>query len=99
MAIFLDKGTSKDVDGDASSHNKRKQIQHSIMNVVEKYLPTLDSNGDRALDKVKARQFVDRSEYRQEEIESPTDRLDCCCRRKIRNGGRRCVSIFECTHA
>jgi hypothetical protein len=47
------------------------------MNVVEKYQPTLDSNGDRAVDKVKAQQCVDgrghdRSEYRQEKIESPT---------------------------
>jgi Reverse transcriptase (RNA-dependent DNA polymerase) len=47
------------------------------MNVVEKYLPTLDSEGNRALDKVKARLCVDgrgqdRTEYRQDEIESPT---------------------------
>jgi hypothetical protein len=46
------------------------------MNVVEKYLPTLDSDGNRALDKVKARLCVDgrgqdRTEYRQEVIESP----------------------------
>jgi hypothetical protein len=47
------------------------------MNVVEKYLTTLDSDDNRALDKVKARLCVDgrgqdRTEYRQEEIESPT---------------------------
>jgi hypothetical protein len=39
--------------------------------------PTLDPDGNRALDKVKARLCVDgrgqdRTEYRQEEIESPT---------------------------
>jgi Reverse transcriptase (RNA-dependent DNA polymerase) len=73
----LDKGTLKAVDGDAPLHNKRKRTLRSIMNIVEKYLPTLYSNGDCALDTVKARLCVDgrgqdRTEYRQEEIELPT---------------------------
>jgi hypothetical protein len=77
VTALLGKDTFKAVDVDAPPHNKRKRTLHSIMNVVEKYLPTLDSNGDRALDKVKARLCVDgrgqdRSEYRQEEFESPT---------------------------
>ena len=47
------------------------------MNVVEKYHPTVDANGDRQVDKVKARLCVDgraqlRDNYRPEEIESPT---------------------------
>jgi hypothetical protein len=77
VTALLGKDTFKAVDGDAPPQNKRKRTLRSIMNVVEKYLPTLDSNGDRALDKVKARLCVDgrgqdRSEYRHEEIESPT---------------------------
>jgi Reverse transcriptase (RNA-dependent DNA polymerase) len=47
------------------------------MGVVEKYLPTLNSKGDRELDKIKARLCVDgraqvREDYAQYEIESPT---------------------------
>jgi Reverse transcriptase (RNA-dependent DNA polymerase) len=47
------------------------------MNVVEKYLPTLDPDGNRAIDKVKARLCVDgrgqdRDDYRPEDIESLT---------------------------
>ena len=47
------------------------------MNIVEKYHPTLDANGDRSVDKVKAGLCVDgraqlRDQYKAEEIESPT---------------------------
>ena len=47
------------------------------MNVIEKYLPTLDSTGNRAIDKVKARLCVygraqDRADYLITEIEAPT---------------------------
>ena len=37
----------------------RKKVLRSHMNVVEKYLPTLDETGNRAIDKVKARLCVD----------------------------------------
>ena len=55
----------------------RKKVLRSHMNVVEKYLPTLDETGNRAIDKVKARLCVDgrgqdRSNYHITEIESPT---------------------------
>jgi hypothetical protein len=49
------------------------------MNVVEKYLPTLNSTGNRAIDKVKARLCVDgdgraqnRADYLITKIEAPT---------------------------
>ena len=47
------------------------------MNIVEKYLPSLDSTGNHAIDKVKARLCVDgraqdRSDYLITEIEAPT---------------------------
>ena len=47
------------------------------MNVTEKFLPTVDSNGNRELDKIKARFCVDgraqvRADYNSDEIESPT---------------------------
>jgi hypothetical protein len=47
------------------------------MNIVEKYLPTLDSTGNRAIDKVKARICVDgrtqnRADYLITKIEAPT---------------------------
>jgi Reverse transcriptase (RNA-dependent DNA polymerase) len=77
VASLLAKTTFIKVDADIAPHNKRSRTLRSIMNVVEKYLPTLDSDGNRALDKVKARLCVDgrgqdRTEYRREEIESPT---------------------------
>jgi Reverse transcriptase (RNA-dependent DNA polymerase) len=77
VASLLAKTTFIKVNADIAPHNKRKRTLRSIMNVVEKYLPTLDPDGNRALDKVKARLCVDgrgqdRTEYRQEEIESPT---------------------------
>jgi Reverse transcriptase (RNA-dependent DNA polymerase) len=55
----------------------KETILRSIMNVVEKYHPTLDDKGDRIFDKVKARLCVDgraqeRDRYLPEEIESPT---------------------------
>ena len=55
----------------------RKKVLRSHMNVVEKYLPTLDETGNRAIDKVKARLCVDgrgqdRADYHITEIESPT---------------------------
>jgi hypothetical protein len=77
VTALLSTTTFEAVDADKPLHNQRKRTLRSIMNVVEKYLPTLDSAGNRALDKVKARLCVDgrgqdRGEYRQEEIESPT---------------------------
>jgi Reverse transcriptase (RNA-dependent DNA polymerase) len=77
VAALLNKTTFLAVDGDAPPHNMRKRTLRSIMNVVEKYLPTLDADGNRALDKVKARLCVDgrgqdRGEYRLDDIESPT---------------------------
>ena len=59
------------------SPTQRKKILRSNMNVVEKYLPSLDSTGKREIDKLKARFCVDgraqaREDYAREEIESPT---------------------------
>jgi hypothetical protein len=77
VTALLSKMAFEAVDADKPPHNQRKRTLRIIMNVVEKYLPTLDSTGNRALDKLKARLCVDRrgqdrGEYRQEEIESPT---------------------------
>ena len=59
------------------SPTQRQKILRSNMNNVEKYLPTLNSNGDRQIDKVKARFCVDgraqvREDYAADEVESPT---------------------------
>jgi hypothetical protein len=77
VTALLSKTTFEAVDADKPPNNQRKRTLRSIMNVVEKYLPTLDSAGNRALDKVKARLCVggrgqNRGEYLQEEIEFPT---------------------------
>jgi hypothetical protein len=69
VTALLSKMAFEAVDADKPSHNQRKRTLRFIMNVVEKYLPTLDSAGNRALDKVKARLCVDgrgqdRGEYR-----------------------------------
>ena len=74
---LLAKKTFSGVDVSAWSVDKKKKILRSIMNVVEKYHPTLDEKGDRSVDKVKARLCVDgraqeRDQYRPDEIESPT---------------------------
>jgi hypothetical protein len=54
VASLLAKTTFIKVDADIAQHNKRSRTLRSIMNVVEKYLPTLHSDGNRALDKDKA---------------------------------------------
>jgi Reverse transcriptase (RNA-dependent DNA polymerase) len=74
---LLAKNTFEAVDADKSPHNQRKRTLRSIINVVEKYLRTLDPDGNRAIDKVKARRCVDgrgqdRDDYRPKDIESPT---------------------------
>ena len=53
------------------------KILRSNMNVVEKYLPTLNSNGDRQIDKAKALFGMDgraqvREDYAADDVESPT---------------------------
>ena len=74
---LLAKKTFSGVHVGELSPTQRKKILRSIMNVVEKYLPTLNSEGDRQIDKVKARLCVDgraqaREDYQRDEIESPT---------------------------
>ena len=74
---LLLKKTFSGVHMDSWPSEQKKRILRSIMNVVEKYHPTVDANGDRQVDKVKARLCVDgraqlRDNYRPEEIESPT---------------------------
>jgi DNA-directed RNA polymerase subunit H (RpoH/RPB5) len=59
------------------SQDQRKKILRTIMNITEKWLPDLDENGKRLLDKIKARFCVDgrgqiRTDYEKDEIESPT---------------------------
>jgi hypothetical protein len=77
VACLLTKTTFIKVDADIAPQNKRSRILRSIMNVVERYQPTLDSDGNRALGKVKARLCgdgggQDRTEHHQEEIEFST---------------------------
>ena len=74
---LLGKGTFSGVHIRDLTATQRQKILRSNMGVVEKYLPTLNSNGDRELDKIKARLCVDgraqvREDYAQSEIESPT---------------------------
>ena len=74
---LLSKGTFTGVHSHDLTSSQRKKTLRSIMNVVEKYLPTLNSQGDRELEKVKARLCVDgraqsREDYRPDEVESPT---------------------------
>ena len=74
---LLAKGTFSGVHMEQLSPIQRQKILRSNMNVVENYLPTLNSNGDRQIDKVKARFCVDgpaqvREDYKADEIESPT---------------------------
>ena len=74
---LLEKETFSGVHITALSQTQRQKILRSNMNVVEKYLPYLDSDGNRKIDKVKARFCVDgraqvRDDYRPEDIESPT---------------------------
>ena len=59
------------------SPTQKQKILCSNINVVEKYLPTVNSDGDRQIDKVKARFCVDgraqvREDYAPDEVESPT---------------------------
>lgn len=74
---LLGKQTFSGVHKGALTFTQRQRILRSNMNVVEKYLPTLDATGNRAIDKVKARLCVDgrgqdRADYLVTEIESPT---------------------------
>ena len=77
VASLLAKGTFSVVDRRSLTPGQDKRILRSIMNVTEKFLPTVDSNGNRELDKIKARFCVDgraqvRADYNSDEIESPT---------------------------
>ena len=59
------------------SPRQKQRILRSNMNAVEKYLPTVNFNGYRQIDKVKARFCVEeraqvREEYAPDEAESPT---------------------------
>lgn len=65
------------MDVSAWAVDKKQEILRSIMNIADKYHPTLDEKGDRSVDKVKARLCVygcaqERGQYRPDEIESPT---------------------------
>jgi hypothetical protein len=62
----------------------KKKILRSIMNVTEKFLPNLDVNGNRAIDKIKARFCVDglgqvRSDYKPDEITQDTYSKEYVC--------------------
>ena len=77
VTSLLAKGTFSAVDRGSLTPGQQKRILRSIMNVTEKFLPTVDSSGNRELDKIKARFCVDgrdqvRSDYKTDEIESPT---------------------------
>ena len=52
---LLAKGTFSGVHMEQLTPTQTKKILRSNMNVVEKYLPTLNSNGDHQIDMVKAR--------------------------------------------
>ena len=74
---LLAKDTFQGVHMGTLTPSQKSRILRSIMNVTEKFLPTVDSNGNREIDKVKARFCVDgraqvRADYKPEEIESPT---------------------------
>ena len=74
---LLSKQTFSGVFGNTLTYEQRRKVLRSNMNVIEKYLPTLDSTGNRAIDKVKARLCVDgraqdRADYLITEIEAPT---------------------------
>ena len=74
---LLAKDTFSGVHMSQLTDTQRKKILRSIMNVTEKFLPTLNSEGNRENDKIKARFCVDgrgqvRADYKPEEIESPT---------------------------
>ena len=74
---LLAKGTFSGVHMEQLSPTQKQKILRSNMNVVEQYLPTVNSDGDRQIDKVKARFCVDgraqvREDYAPDEVESPT---------------------------
>ena len=74
MKSLLSKNTFSGAKRHTLSADQQKRILKSHMNVVEKYLPTLDATGNRAIDKVKARLCVDgrgqdRADYHITEIE------------------------------
>jgi Reverse transcriptase (RNA-dependent DNA polymerase) len=77
VASLLGKQTFKGVHRGSLSTDQRKRILRSIMNITEKFLPTLNDKGVREIDKVKSRLCVDgraqsREDYLPEEVESPT---------------------------
>ena len=77
---LLAKGTFSGVHMEQLSPTQKQKILRSNMNVVEKYLPTVSSDGYRQIDKVKARFCVDgraqvREDYAPDEVESPTARI------------------------
>ena len=77
VTSLLAKDTFSAVDRSSLMPGQQKRVLRSIMNITEKFLPTVDSNGNRELDKIKARFCVDgrdqvRADYTSDEIESPT---------------------------
>jgi hypothetical protein len=77
MTSLLANDTFTAVDINTLDQTMKKKILRSIMNITEKFLPNLDANSNRAIDKIKARFCVDgrgqvRSDYKPDEIESPT---------------------------
>ena len=77
VTSLLAKGTFSVVDKGSFTQAQQKRTLRPIMDVTEKFFPTIDSCGNRELDKIKARFCVDgrdqvRSDYRIDEIKSPT---------------------------
>ena len=77
VTSLLAKGTFSGVHMSQLTQPQRNKILRSIMNITEKFLPTLNSEGNREIDKVKDRFCVDgraqvRTDYKPDEIESPT---------------------------
>ena len=55
------------------SGDQRKRILRSIVNITEKFLPTLNDSGEREIDKVKARLCAhSREDYLPEKVVSST---------------------------
>ena len=74
---LLGKETFQGVFSNKLSAEQKKKSLRTIMNINEKWLPNLDDDGHRLIDKIKARFCVDgrgqnREEYTKDEIESPT---------------------------
>ena len=69
---LLAKGTFLGVHMEELSPTQKQKILRSNMNVVEKYLTTVNSDGDHQIDKIKARFCVDGRAQVRDEVESPT---------------------------